>query len=989
MIMRHRSKIVLLCLVFFLFSLSFHGYAILPESFKSEEVVFLGEKHSPKDELTFIVELEGEPIYSENRVSFFGTAPSEEENAQLENMIEEYQHEILQEILENDNVDAKLLDSYSLLFNGFSMKGSYASIEALKKIPGVENVYICDDINLTIDLADSVGMSAALPESIAPYSGKGQVVAIIDNGFNVDHEFFKTVTSDAQYTKDDIAELVADTRAKELGTSVYKSSKIPFAYDYYHNDTDVLPAEHREKNHGTHVAGIAGGKNGKYGDKTINGVAPDCQLLLMKIASDDGTQLPLTAFMAAMEDAVALKADVINCSVSLDYASPSLLPDLDEMFANAHSRGVFVAVSAGNKGRGFNNTAPLTTNIDYSASGVPAALSTATSVGAVNKNYNGRMYSLSSYGVSENLELKPDITAPGGNGIISSFKDGTYGSLSGTSMASPHIAGAAAVINEYLDKEGIKPDNKAQFIQNLMMSTAEPTANYTSSNPVPYSPRLQGAGVVNVAAAVKTSVILTGDSGKSKISLGDEIKNSFDIKFTASNFGSESITYDKLSLTVLTDGYYENGGKYYVGESKFLTTQNTLPESVTVEANSSTEITVNIVLDEKEAEDLLKVYTNGFFIDGFIRLETKDKSAQAVGIPFTGFYGDWTKASVYDNTIYEDGGSYLGDTDYDTVLFSWVKKDGTDELFFLGSDGDAGFKEEYIALSPNGDGICDSINILLTPMRTISHISSEIIDQNSNVLSKVSGQSIMNKFSFSALGLNNISSLKDGDYTLRLTSLYNYQKSEPTEHVLEFPFYVDTEPPETIKAVVRTDVVDVTFHDNRHLSYAYSYYKDNNGKIHTDTISFSNPENDGCETLSFELSKICAQNADYNDIYICVYDKAGNCYKNSVSCLTGDIHPVMTSFSYSDDNTLSVDFDLISCKATQNCTAMLAFYDSSGCLAALETKEKIDIINGKSSINFEVSEKLSGVSKLKLFFWNSKDDIIPVDTAKTFSVTAD
>lgn len=983
--MKHHKRMILICLAFFVFSLSFTGYADIPRTLKSNKVALWGERNSQSEELTFIVELEGEPVYSENRVSFFGEAPSEEENAQLEDMIEEYQQEILYEI--SENADAEHINSYSLLFNGFSMRGSYESIEEIKKIPGVENVYICDDIKLTTHLAESVEISGALPESVSSYSGKGQVVAVIDNGFNVDHEFFKAIPSDAQYSKEDIINRVPQTHAKAWGDAVYKSEKIPFAYDYYYdaNNTDkgdcnVLPGSHSENNHGTHVAGIVGGKNGDYNGKKINGVAPDCQLLLMKIASDDGSKMPLEKLIEAMEDAVALGADVINCSIGVDYLSAGIVSVVDEVFANAHNAGVFVAAASGNKGKGFNMKTPLTDNIDYSASGVPAVYSGTVSVGSATKDASGKMRNDSSYGVSENLELKPDITAPG-NEILSSVKDGTYGALSGTSMASPHIAGAAAIVSEYLENENITPlINKADFIQNLLMSTAKPIGEGQNL----YSPRVQGAGMVNLGAAVKTKTVLTGNEGKSKISLGDELTDEINFSFNAENFGNNDIIYDKLSLTVLTDSYTGSNGKYDVGSSMLLeVNSDALPNEISILANSSAEIDVNIKLDKEKLNKLSNVFTNGFFIDGFIRLEnSQDTTICPVGIPFTGFYGDWTKAPVFDKTMYDDGGSTIYDAANKVLgTFAYKTVPGSVSQLILGLDGDESYKKEYIAIAPG-----DKIGMAVTPMRTISKSVSQIIDKDGKVVSEITDNTKKSKLFTEPVSPNNTDNLPDGEYRLKLTSYLDYDKETPTEHNIEVPFYVDSVEPEITGVTVDGDTVKVKCKDNMHVAMAYYLYIDQNG-----FLQYGEPERTidvkmGEEReISVDISKV---NLPYEDIFIMVEDKAGNAHINSISCLTGEIHPMHTATGIAD-NKLIFYFDIMSYKSAKDISAMLGLYDNSGCLVYLKTMENIDIIKGASELNFEISEKITGVRKLKLFFWNNSEDIIPVDTSKVISATID
>ena len=97
-----------------------------------------------------------------------------------------------------------------------------------------------------------------------------------------------------------------------------------------------------------------------------------------------------------------------------------------------------------------------------------------------------------------NLKLKPEITAPGGN-IYSTIPGGKYSSLSGTSMASPHMAGAAAIMEQYVDND-LEGSNMTQrerttLINSLMMSTASKVKD-DDGNIV--SPRKQEAGMVVV-----------------------------------------------------------------------------------------------------------------------------------------------------------------------------------------------------------------------------------------------------------------------------------------------------------------------------------------------------------------------------------------------------------------------------------------------------------------------------------------------------------
>ena len=107
------------------------------------------------------------------------------------------------------------------------------------------------------------------------------------------------------------------------------------------------------------------------------------------------------------------------------------------------------------------------------------------------------------------LQLKPEMAAPGGN-ISSAKPGGGFQLMSGTSMASPHMAGAAAVVRQYLqEKLGLTESGQVHDLTDaLLMSTAHPALREDGS---PYSPRQQGAGVLNLKDAVMAEAYLTVD----------------------------------------------------------------------------------------------------------------------------------------------------------------------------------------------------------------------------------------------------------------------------------------------------------------------------------------------------------------------------------------------------------------------------------------------------------------------------------------------
>ena len=177
-------------------------------------------------------------------------------------------------------------------------------------------------------------------------------------------------------------------------------------------------------------------------------------------------------------------------------------------------------------------------------------------VGQFNSSYY-TMSSFSSWGVPGSLELKPEITAPGGNiysinGVDTSAKG--YEVMSGTSMASPQVAGMAAVVAQYIRENGLENQtglSARQLAQSLLMSTAVPMLDATGS----YYPVIQqGAGLANVGAAVSADSYITmadgsnagAADGKVKVELGDDPSRDgvYTATFTINNLTDEELIYE-------------------------------------------------------------------------------------------------------------------------------------------------------------------------------------------------------------------------------------------------------------------------------------------------------------------------------------------------------------------------------------------------------------------------------------------------------------
>ena len=286
------------------------------------------------------------------------------------------------------------------------------------------------------------------------------------------------------------------------------------------------------------------------------------------------------------------------------------------------------------------------------------------------------MSEFSSWGPTPDLKLKPEITAHGGK-IISAVPGG-YDEYSGTSMASPNMAGAVTLLRQYIknhpDKYGYSSDdlNKGKtlnsLVNQLLMSTAVFALNEEGN---PYSPRKQGAGLGDISTAIHTNAfITTKDSDgkvmdKTKIELGDDPDKSgvYEMEFTVHNTSKDSdVTYTPkmyaMTETLATDrktvaekAYMLNSSNtdFYVGASKVTT--------ITVPKDGGT-VTVKAVLTLSAADRsyIETSFVNGMYVEGFIRLEegNVDKTATPdIGLPFLAFYGDWTKAPLFDYDMWE------------------------------------------------------------------------------------------------------------------------------------------------------------------------------------------------------------------------------------------------------------------------------------------------------------------------------------------------
>ena len=365
--------------------------------------------------------------------------------------------------MSQQGIQVQVKHEFGYLFNGLALSAKMRDWQRLKQLPQVKAVE--PDYQMQADLSDSVPLIGA-PSVWAmtdagghAVTGRGVRVAIVDTGVDYAHP--------------------------DLGGGLGSAYKVVGGYDFVNNDPDPMD----DNGHGTHVAGIVAA-NG-----VLKGVAPDASLLAYKVLNDSGWG-QTSAIIAGLERAADPDdnpatddgANVINMSLGGGGNPDS---PLSQAVDNAVNHGIVVVVAAGNSG-------PSAETI-----GCPGVARNALTVAASDK-YD-TLAEFSSRGPVPGYAdvIKPDITAPGVSiqstvPLYGSLGSPTrYRSLDGTSMATPHVAGAVALIKQ------LHPDWTPEVIKANLMNTAKNLGRDMFE---------QGAGRVDVYAAARAPATISPGS---------------------------------------------------------------------------------------------------------------------------------------------------------------------------------------------------------------------------------------------------------------------------------------------------------------------------------------------------------------------------------------------------------------------------------------------------------------------------------------------
>ncbi|MGD6993043.1 S8 family peptidase [Sutcliffiella horikoshii] len=319
-----------------------------------------------------------------------------------------------------------------------------------------------------------------------------------------------------------------------------------------------VPGEEvQDKNgHGTHVASTILG-TGAASEGQHKGVAPDARLLVGKVLGDNGSGLA-SWIIEGMEWA-AQNADVVNMSLGSTVGSDGTDPMAQAVNTLTEEHGTLFVIAAGNAGA-------------EGSVGSPGAADAALTIGAVDKNDQLAWFSSKGPRLGD-MALKPDVSAPG-VGIMaarSQYSSGTgsYKSLNGTSMATPHVAGAVAILLQQ------NPEATPQELKETLMNTAKKLPNY--------QPYHIGTGRIDIVKALNTDIRATGSVSFGFFQWPHDEAAPVDKTVTYTNESDQDITLDLEATFADANGKSAPEGMLTLAQT-----------SVTVPANGTADVKVTV-----------------------------------------------------------------------------------------------------------------------------------------------------------------------------------------------------------------------------------------------------------------------------------------------------------------------------------------------------------------------------------------------------------
>ncbi|MCL1061840.1 S8 family serine peptidase, partial [Shewanella benthica] len=424
---------------------------------------------------------------------------------------------------------AKLVHRFTNTTNMLVLALNANELERVRSLPEVKRVtqeqIFSATLSESVPLINAPAVWKMLDSNDNLLKGTGIVVAVLDSGIDYTHP--------------------------DLGGCMGEGCRVVAGYDFVNDDTDPMDGY----GHGTHVAGIIGA-NGL----SMQGVAPEVTFHAYKVLSDQGYGAT-SGIIAALEKAVDPDGDpltddavdIINMSLG---GGGSADGPLSQAVNVAVQNGIVVVVAAGNDGGygDINNSEP--------ASSVEA-------ITVASSTKEDELSSFSSKALPAEV-VKPEITAPGSD-IYSTMPNSSYASMSGTSMAAPHVAGAVALLLQQ------QPELMPAQVKSMVMAGGVDLG---------LDPYAQGTGRLDLVKSINTSIV-------AKKGFAHFGRLDVDVDVDGDSFNNTQ----SITLTNLTD----NDIRYLASFSGGLAENAQLSlsiEQVVIPANSSITVDISLLVND-------------------------------------------------------------------------------------------------------------------------------------------------------------------------------------------------------------------------------------------------------------------------------------------------------------------------------------------------------------------------------------------------------